>query len=179
MRILVDMDDVIADFDKELLDRWKIKYPDKIQLKPEEITDFYIADMFPKELKPLVEDVYHAPGFIKSLPPMEGALEALLEMEKAVKEVFICTSPLTNYKNCVREKYEWVEQHLNSNWVKKIILTKDKTIVRGDILIDDKPEIRGVEIPSWEHIIYDRPYNRHITNKRRLTWQNWKEILKL
>jgi hypothetical protein len=44
-------------------------------------------------------------------------------------------------------------------------------------LIDDKPEITGVEKePTWEHILYDRPYNRGI-NKRRITWGNWKDIL--
>jgi len=32
--------------------------------------------------------------------------------------------------------------------------------------------------PSWEHIFYDRPYNRDM-EKRRLTWENWKDVLEL
>lgn len=179
MRILVDMDDVIADFNKEILTRWKKKYPNEIHFEPEEITTFYIKEMFPKDLQPKLEEIYYAKGFIKKLPQIEGALEALVEMEKLVDEVFICTSPLTNYKNCVLEKYEWVEKNLGKDWTKRIILTKDKTVIWGNILIDDKPEITGVEMPVWEHVLYTKPYNKHVNTKRRLTWKNWKEVLGL
>ena len=94
-------------------------------------------------------------------------------------QVFICTSPLTTYKNCVLEKYQWVEDQLGADWVNRIILTKDKTLVKADYLIDDKPNITGVEsMPAWEHILYDRPYNREV-NKKRLVWTNWKSVLNL
>ena len=67
------------------------------------------------------------------------------------------------------EKYEWVENYLGDAWVKRIILTRDKTLIKGDYLIDDKPVITGVErSPEWEQIVYDRPYNRDV-NKKRLT----------
>ena len=62
-------------------------------------------------------------------------------------------------------------------WTKKIILTKEKAMVRGDILIDDKPKIKNEDKALWEHIFYDKPYNREIEGKRRLTWKNWKQIL--
>ncbi|MCT7149596.1 hypothetical protein M1196_23400, partial [Salmonella enterica subsp. enterica serovar Oranienburg] len=64
-----------------------------------------------------------------------------------------------------------------------MIITTDKTLVRGDILIDDKPVISG-ELPeystgtnharSWEHVIFDQSYNRHITNRRRIL--DWGDI---
>jgi 5'-nucleotidase len=70
-----------------------------------------------------------------------------------------------------------VEKNLGPDWVKRVILTKDKTLVKADFLIDDKPEITGAEaVPVWEHILYDRPYNRG-ANRKRLTWANWKEVL--
>lgn len=106
-------------------------------------------------------------------------LEALTEMSEKSKEVFICTNPLSKYENCVLEKYRWVDDHLGKEWIKRIIVTKDKTIIRGDILIDDKPEIKGVETLSWEHIIFTQPYNLSVNSKRRLTWQNWKSVLDL
>ena len=100
-----------------------------------------------------------------------------MEMISMGLEVFICTSPISAYKNCVLEKYEWVDRVLGSDWVKRIIMTKDKTFVKAEYLIDDKPEITGVENPpSWEHILYDRPYNKGM-NKRRLTWENWKDVI--
>ena len=44
-------------------------------------------------------------------------------------EVVICSSPITNYKNCVTEKYQWVEKHLGKDKIGQVMLTKDKTIV--------------------------------------------------
>lgn len=86
----------------------------------------------------------------------------------------ICTSPLSEYDNCVTEKFAWVEKHFGSDWTKNIILVKDKTQIRADYLIDDKPEITGDLIPTWEQIVFDQPYNRHITGKQRLIyWTDW------
>lgn len=51
-------------------------------------------------------------------------------------------------KNCVLEKYDWVDYYLGREWIRKIILTKDKTLVRGKILVDDRPRISGAMKPS-------------------------------
>lgn len=40
-------------------------------------------------------------------------------------------------------QYRWVERHLGPQFVERIILTRDKTMVLGDLLIDDKDTIRG------------------------------------
>jgi len=177
MRILIDMDGVIADFDGEFLKRWRERYPDEFFVPLEERSTFYVRDQYPQKLKPLVRGIVHGAGFFRDMMPMQGGKNALQEMESLGHELFICTSPLAAYRNCVLEKYEWVEDHLGMEWVNRIVLTKDKTLIKADILIDDKPEIKGVESnPVWEHILYDRLYNRHI-DKRRLTWANWKNVL--
>jgi 5'-nucleotidase len=177
MRILIDMDGVISNFDGEFLKRWRDRHPDKPYIPVEERRIFYVKDSYPDELKPMVTEIFSEPSFFRDMMPMEGAKEALFEMEDRGCEVFICTSPLSTYKNCVLEKYEWVNKELGSSWVNRIILTKDKTLVRADLLLDDKPEITGLEnSPSWEHILYDRPYNKGV-DKRRLTWGNWKDVL--
>jgi len=179
MRILIDMDGVVADFDGEFLRRWRERYPDKFYVPWEERTSFYVKEQYPDDLKPLVTEIVREPGFFRDMMPIEGGKEALTEMDSMGIEVFICTSPLSEYKNCVLEKFEWVEQVLGPQWVKRIILTKDKTLVKADILIDDKPEITGVEkSPGWEHILYDRPYNRAV-NRKRLTWASWESVLNL
>lgn len=40
-------------------------------------------------------------------------------------------------------QYRWVEKHLGPQFVERIILTRDKTVVLGDLLIDDKDTIQG------------------------------------
>ena len=176
MRILVDMDGVIADFDGEFIKRWRERYPDQFYIPMHERTLFYVKDQYPQEVHPQLLEILQEPGFFREMMPMPGAREALSEMNTLGLEVFLCTSPFSPYQNCVLEKYQWVENYLGARWTDRIILTKDKTLVRGDILIDDKPHITGADVPTWEHILYDRPYNKGV-DKRRLTWENWKDVL--
>jgi 5'-nucleotidase len=114
------------------------------------------------------------------LDPIPNALESLVKMQEKGHQVYICTSPLSESASCYTEKYEWVLKHLGKDWARRLIITKDKTLVYGDILIDDKPEIKGLVKPSWEHILYTQPYNQNVNHKRRLTWQeDWESILKI
>lgn len=181
------MDGVIADFERGFLNSWRKQHPDKPYIPLEQRTEFYIRKQYTQEFKDKINDIYNfveaiyiSQGFYRYLPPISGSLKALTEMNDMGHEVFICTSPKSGNKYCVKEKYEWVEQHLGSDWLKRVIVTKDKTIIKADFLIDDKDEIKGlVKKPSWEHFIYDQPYNREVTSVRRLTWETWKSALLL
>lgn len=177
--ILIDMDGVIADFEGEFLKRWKATHPEKEAVEYEDRHGLWLIKQYPEEYHEFVHEIYHAPGFYGNLPPIEGAIETLREMETMTDyNFFICTAPmLPKFENCVLEKYEWVKRYLGDEWIKRMIMTKDKTMVQGDILIDDNPEITGSATPQWEHVVYDHPYNRHSNSTRRLTWGNWKEVL--
>jgi 5'-nucleotidase len=83
---------------------------------------------------------------------------------------------LNQYRHCLPEKYEWIERHLGSDFVSRMIVSKDKTMIHGDILIDDNPKVLGLGPASWKHVIFDQPYNRHVGGPR-MTWKNWREIL--
>ncbi len=47
---------------------------------------------------------------------------------------------------CVCVQYAWVEKHLGHDFLEQVILTRDKTLITGDILIDDKPDILGEDV---------------------------------
>ncbi len=174
MVILVDQDDVLADFDAHFVARWRAQYPNEFFLPPEERAHFYLRDDYPAQLAAQIASIYTCPGFFRDLPPMPGGIEAVHEMIALGHTVRICTSPIDDYEHCVSEKFQWVERHLGRAFAKNIILTSDKTFVRGDILIDDRPEVCGAYAPVWEHIIFDRPYNRSVNGQRRLDWTNWR-----
>lgn len=36
-----------------------------------------------------------------------------------------------------------MEKHLGRDFLEQVILTRDKTLITGDLLIDDKPDILG------------------------------------
>lgn len=175
MIILIDMDDVIVEFEKKIIELVINENTENKKLFERKRSKFKLDEEYP-ELKDLIKKIKNKDDLLEEIEPVKGALEAIKEMKEKGYEIFICTSPLTNY-NSVLNKYKWVEKNLGLEWTKKIILTKDKTLIKGNFLIDDNPEIKGIKIPEWEHIIFDRPYNRHIKNKKRINWNNWRNIL--
>merc|ERR1719482_2432098 len=103
---------------------------------------------------------------------MAGGVAALHALAAKGYRIFLCTSPVTTSAHCAGEKFEWVRDHLGPEWVPRIICTSDKTAVRGDVLIDDKPSIRGAHHPVWQQLMMDAPYNLKLPNRHRLSsWE--------
>ena len=75
-------------------------------------------------------------GFFLSLEPIDGAIDTVKRLSKK-HDIWFCSKPHSEYKNCVLEKYMWIEKYFGKEWTKKIILTHSKSLVYGDILIDD------------------------------------------
>lgn len=176
--VLLDMDSVLADFNGELLSRWRRRYPGRFYVPLDGLTEFEMQDNYPEEMRPDMRALYHEPGFFRALPPIRGALDAVLDMDRMGLAVYFCTSPLGEYTNCLLEKFQWIETHLGAPWVRRIVLAKDKTVVSGNVLVDDRPSIKGLAVPSWTHVLYDQPYNRNI-DKPRLSWDaDWKSVIK-
>lgn len=171
--------DVLADFERGFFEKWRSRFPNLEYILPENRTIYDLKKQYPAEHNSAIEVILSEEGFYSELPPIVEGIDAAFEMEEKGHDVLILTTPLKNYQNCVNEKYYWVDEHMGEEWTKKIIMAKDKTLVTGTYLIDDKPGIIGKREPAWEHIVFDRPYNRHITDKRRIDWQNWREVLQL
>ena len=102
--------------------------------------------------------------FYRSLSLIDAAIDAIHTMLDLGHDVRICISPLIEFPYCVPEKYAWVYEHLGKVFTNRMILTKDKTLVRGEVLIEDKPNIIGGVSPVWKHIFYDALYNRNIND---------------
>jgi 5'-nucleotidase len=176
MLILLDMDGVLADFEAGFLNHWLRLHPDKDHVPIEARKSFYIDDDYPEAHRALVGGIFEMERFYAELPPIEGAITGLRAMMAAGHEVRICTSPLTAYRYCVPEKYEWVERHIGADFIHNVVVTKDKTLVVGDILVDDRPEVKGLRTPDWKHVLYDQPYNRDRETPR-MTWGNWSDVV--
>lgn len=177
--ILVDMDDVLADFEGQFLETWKKKFPRHPYVPIEKRETFRIEDNYPGEFEKDIRNIYTAPGFFENLSLIPGAKEAIAKMQSLGHDVFICTSPISAYENCVLEKYHWVAKNLGYEWTKRMIVTKDKTLIYGDILIDDKPEHKGLRTPLWKYVLFDAPYNKKVKANLRITWKNWEKILEI
>lgn len=176
LTILVDMDGVIANFNKAVLDVWNKENPERQLTIPNK---FYWEEAYPDIPEAEFDKIFSKPGFYRDLEPIEGALEAINQMFDCGLEVFICTAPYRAIS--WSEKAEWVEFHLGKEWLRRLIMTKDKTLIFGTYLIDDKPEIKGLFTPMWEQVVFDAPYNREgakmVSSFRLTDWALWPTIL--
>jgi len=171
--VLVDMDGVIVDWDRGFLEAWGGR-------TPVNRTHYEMEKCVPAERFAEAMELFCSEGFFRKLPAMEGALTALNQLLSKGFEVLICTAPFAKSRYCAQEKWEWVREKLGDDWLKRMVITQDKTTVRGDILIDDKPVITGSQRPLWKQVLFDAPYNREVEmgHRRRMTsWRDWESVL--
>ncbi len=184
--VLVDMDGVLCDFDARVNERYAALFPGQPVVPLSERRDFYMAkdyhERFGPEAAQRVRDICGSQGFFEGLEPITGALAAVKDMAAHPRlNVIICTAPLSRFEFVLVEKFRWVEKHLGREWIDKIVLTRDKTVVDGRVLIDDRPHVTGSHTqPTWEHVLFDQAYNRQVPGKRRLkSWAGaeWRALV--
>jgi 5'-nucleotidase len=147
---------------------------------PKDVTRFYVEELYPYEHKADVMAIAREKGFYTSMDPIDGAISALKDIEDNCMdfiEPFICTSPEVEFQDlmCHSEKVQWNENFLSPFWVKRTIITKDKTMIRGHFIIDDKPEIKGALNPMWQQIHYKQPYTPKDA-KMVFDWSEWNDL---
>ena len=156
--IYVDLDGVMANFMKAYI---KLKGPGKTY--PQSEIDFW-----------------------RNLEPIDGAIHAFQYLSK-IHDVWILTAPSVPNPMCYAEKRIWVEDHLGIDACQRLIISPDKSLFIGDILIDDTL-LKGVlgftgrhihfgnTHVSWDGVMIDilsqREYSKYIEEI------SWKEILK-
>lgn len=134
-------------------------------------------DDYPPDLASTVRSVYTEPGFFLGLPSIPGAISGFKMLTEAFPDTWICSAPLTEYELCVGEKYRWVETFLGRTFTERIILTRNKSLIDADVLIDDNPEPIGWRTARWQQLLFDAPYNRDVRDRRRFTWDSWSSVM--
>lgn len=103
-------------------------------------------------------------GFFLELKPIKNALESIKKLQ-GLYDVWILTKPSGKNLNSYAEKAYWIKKHLGEDWLEKLILIPDKSLVKGDFLIDDRTtdgqdKFEGFhihfgtsEFPDWDSVI--------------------------
>jgi len=179
--VLVDQDGVLADFEQGLLDAFRAGYPGAPFVALADRRGFYVREQYAPEWSEAIDAIIGTEGFYRNLPSIKDGPAALEEMLTAGHDVFLCTSPLSRSRWCVPEKLAWVEHHLGWAWLRRTIITPDKTLVgdriRPCVLVDDRPSVTGVANPPWTHVLFDAPYNKEERGPRMSCWADWREVL--
>lgn len=140
IRVLFDLDDTLTDFIVELVDRYNKKYGTNHTKK--DCYKWELNEIFEHNILELIDDE----DFFESVKPKEGAIELmkmLVENDK-VFEVYVITSCLKP-ENYIK-KIKWFEKHMPFFPATNVVPLSDKHIVKGDILVDDRPK----NIMDWE-----------------------------
>jgi len=180
--VLVDMDNTIVDWDGEFIRRYAEQSGRDLSEVEQIVRNrkrFEIEENFDESERAQVLETVASPGFYESLEPLPGAVEALKDLVAKGVDVKLVTAPHpTCAGTCALEKYLSVERLLGAAFVERLIITRDKTHVQGDLLVDDKPRISGSKVAQWKHVIFSQAYNQDIESKSRLSaWTSWNEVL--
>jgi 5'-nucleotidase len=165
-RIIIDMDEVIADPMGEMIEWYKKEYGGKPDM--EKMAGSWIIG-FPGEHQPLILERLKSPGFFRHLPVMADSIDVLRELNKRY-EVFIVSAAM-EFPNSLKDKYEWLMDHFPFFTWHQIALTGSKDLVFGDYMIDD--HIKNLKGFKGKPYLFTSPHNLAVTGYDRIN--NWQE----
>jgi len=79
------------------------------------------------------------PGIFALMDPMPGSIEAVHRLAKLYDVYILSTAPWKN-PSAWADKVSWVTKYLDDVLHKRLILSHQKDLLKGDYLIDDRPK---------------------------------------
>lgn len=168
LRIIIDMDDVLADANKKILENFNLI--NGTDLKSDFFNDISYYDYVHQYNYAPVRQKLFEPGFFVNLDVIEDAVEVVRELH-GKHEVFIVSAAM-EFPNSLIEKYIWLGQHFPFISWQNIVLCGDKSIVKGDVMIDDHE--KNLVNFEGKALLFDAMHNKTLKGYHRL--MNWKEV---
>lgn len=111
------------------------------------LCDFSGAYHYHLSINPKIQYPQSQYGFFANLHPLPGAISAVKALIHSEKyDPYILTAPSVLNPLCYTEKRIWIENHFGIEFVDKLIISPNKSLLKGDILIDDNIEGKGQDL---------------------------------
>jgi 5'-nucleotidase len=108
--------------------------------------DFTTAKNEAYELDPNLLYPWSVSGFFENLQPIEGVIDAIKRLEEFY-DIWILTSPSVRNPLSYTEKRLWIEKYLGLDYCYKLIISTNKSLLKGYLLIDDyEHNFDGIQI---------------------------------
>ena len=175
LTILIDMDDTI----ENLCDVW-VDYLNKrydTHVLTEDLTNWDMSKNFSKLSQDQIYEPLSERRFWNLVKPLPGAVENILKLKQLGHNILIVTAASPD---SVRLKLECVLfRYFPYIRYKNVIITSQKQLIMGDILIDDAPH--NLEGGKYKKILFDAPHNRLYDHKKNdvIRVHNWSEIYRI
>lgn len=140
--VFVDMDNVLVNFQSgidRISEEEKVKYEDGLD---------------------------NVPGIFSLMDPYEGAIEGYKWLSKNFDTYILSTAPWDN-PSAWTDKLLWVKKYLPEEAYKRLILSHNKHLAKGDFLIDDRTANGAGQFPG-KHI--------HFKEKGK-GFEDWKTVI--
>jgi 5'(3')-deoxyribonucleotidase len=106
---------------------------------------------------------------------IQGAIETLKKLNDDYEVLIV--SAVMEFPNSLDEKYYWLEEHFPFISWERIVLYGSKTVVKGDILIDD--HFRHLNPFENRTLLFTQPHNNYSNENGHERVNNWDEIARL
>jgi 5'-nucleotidase len=171
-KLIIDMDDVLVDTSPKILKIFNALNNTSFDATFFQKTDFYTFTALP-QFQTLHTKLSEA-GFFRNLEPNEHSIEVFNKL--ALKYDIFVVSAAMEFPNSLEDKVYWLQKHLPDLSWKKMVFCGDKSIVKGDVMIDDHMKnLSGFEgekllMTAMHNHLLDVPYRVH-------SWLQVQEIL--
>ncbi len=171
MRILVDMDDVLADATERFLEWYERDYG--VRYTKEDLKGTKLHLIVPEEHRKIVREYLHHADFFKALPVIKDSIEVVEELHNRF-EVYIASAAM-EFPHSLPHKTKWLDEHFPFIHWKRRIFCGDKSVLKGVVLIDDHDF--NLSVFNGRAIMFSCSHNLNETKHERL--DNWLEAEKL
>lgn len=154
------MDGPLADFDRHF--HTKCVEMGGIEFDvdgPHVQSERYFTDHIPDPTqRRLARTMIDAAGWFRSLPVVEGAKEGVAELLDFGFDIWVCTKPLEKNPTCRDDKGAWLREHFPM-LEDRLIIAPDKSLIIGDVLLDDAPKVAWFKSAPWVPVLFAVPFN--------------------